>query len=233
MDNKILITQSNYLPWKGYFHNILKADICVIFDDMQYTRRDWRNRNYIKTPNGLQWITIPVEVKGKYFQKINETRITDTKWVKDHLSQFHYNYAKAPFYKEVIPWLEKHFLEVSKMELLTEINVYLLKEICKVLNIKTKIIDSRQFHLKEDKTARLVDICKALNATEYLTGPAAKSYMDENQFLRENIKLSYLSYDGYPEYSQLFSTFEHGVTILDLFFNCGFNVLDKIKKHEE
>lgn len=218
---KVIITQSNYIPWKGYFDNIKQADVFVIFDDMQYTRRDWRNRNYIKTPQGLQWITIPVEVKGKYYQKINETVISNKTWVNDHLKQLRQNYSKAPYYKELMSWIESLYETVLKKDYLTEVNTFLLQEICNFLNIKTKIIDSRQFQLQEDKTARLVDICKALNATEYLTGPAAKSYMDESQFEKENIKLTYFDYEGYLEYPQLYPPFEHGVTILDVIFNCG------------
>ena len=221
MMKKIIITQSNYIPWKGYFDNIQQADVLVVFDDMQYTRRDWRNRNYIKTPQGLQWLTITVEVKGKYYQKINETVISDKTWVNDHLKQFRQNYSKAPYYKELMPWVENLYETVSTKDYLTEVNTFLIQEICNFLNIKTKIIDSRQFQLQEDKTARLVDICKVLNATEYLTGPAAKSYMDESQFEKENIKLTYFSYEGYPEYPQLYPPFEHGVTILDVIFNCG------------
>ena len=77
MEKKVLITQSNYIPWKGYFSAISKVDVFVVYDEMQYTKRDWRNRNLIKTPNGLKWLSIPVEVKGKYFQKINETKVSD------------------------------------------------------------------------------------------------------------------------------------------------------------
>jgi hypothetical protein len=221
MMKKMILTQSNYIPRKGYFDIIQQAEVLVVFDDMQYTRRDWRNRNYIKTPQGLQWLTITVEVKGKYYQKINETVISDKTWVNDHLKQFRQNYSKAPYYKELMPWVENLYETVSTKDYLTEVNTFLIQEICNFLNIKTKIIDSRQFQLQEDKTARLVDICKVLNATEYLTGPAAKSYMDESQFEKENIKLTYFSYEGYPEYPQLYPPFEHGVTILDVIFNCG------------
>ncbi len=231
-ENKVIITQSNYIPWKGYFDNIQQADIFVVYDDMQYTRRDWRNRNYIKTPQGLKWITIPVKVSGKYYQKINETVISDQNWVNDHLNQLRQNYNKSACYNETISWIENLYHEVLKKEYLTDINTYLLQEICRFLNIKTRIIDSRQFIMQTDKTDRLVEICKSLNATEYLTGPAAKSYMDESKFEKENIKLTYFNYEGYPEYPQLYPPFEHGVTILDVIFNCGTssrNYINRIK----
>ena len=97
---KVLITQSNYIPWKGYFDAIAIADEFVVYDDMQYTRRDWRNRNLIKTKNGLEWLTIPVEVKGKYFQKIRDTKISDPKWAIKHWSIISQNYAKAKYFNE-------------------------------------------------------------------------------------------------------------------------------------
>ena len=217
---KVLITQSNYIPWKGYFDNIQQADVFVVFDDMQYTRRDWRNRNYIKTSQGLKWLTIPVEVKGKYFQKINETRISEKDWYQSHLSLIKQNYSKSPFFKEFFPWIESLYAN-AQFEYITEVNVFFLKEICGFLGIKTKFMDSREFELGEDKTERLVSICKELNATEYLTGPAAKSYMKEELFEKEQIKLSYFDYEGYREYSQLHPPFEHQVCIWDLILNTG------------
>jgi hypothetical protein len=162
-------------------------------------------------------------VKGKYYQRINETVISDKSWVNDHLKQIRQNYSKAPYYKELMPWVESLYQTVSSKDYLTDVNTFLIHEICIFLNIKTKIIDSSQFQLQEDKTTRLVDICKVLNATEYLTGPAAKCYMDESQFEKENIKLTYINYAGYPEYTQLHPPFQHGVSILDLILNCGYN----------
>lgn len=230
-DKKVLITQSNYIPWKGYFDNINQADVFVIFDDMQYTRRDWRNRNYIKTSNGLKWLTIPVEVKGKYYQKINETKIAENNWSKVHVNLIKENYKNAAFYTDMITWIEELYKKAGEMNYLTDVNIYLLKEICKFLNINTEFIDSRWLEMKEDKTGRLVHICKQLNATEYLTGPAAKSYMEHLQFETENIKLTYFNYEGYPEYQQLYPPFQHGVSILDLILNCGSDSEKKLLKN--
>jgi hypothetical protein len=218
---KILITQSNYIPWKGYFDNIAQCDVFVVYDDMQYTKRDWRNRNYIKSEQGLKWLTIPVEVKGKYFQKINETVISDNKWNIDHWNQLEQNYRKAPFFKEFASWVHDLYLTAS-FQTLTEINVHFLKAICSFLEIKTRFIDSREFKLNsEDRTQRLVDICKEMEATDYYTGPSAGSYMDENLFEKEGVKLHYFNYDGYTEYKQPGPKFEHGVSMLDMIFNIG------------
>lgn len=217
---KVLITQSNYIPWKGYFDNIAQCDVFVVFDDMQYTKRDWRNRNYIKTQQGLKWLTIPVEVKGKFYQKINETVISEKDWNTSHWDQIKQNYSKTPFFKEYAPWVEDLYKRADFVNL-TEINVHFLKEICRFLEIKTEFKDSRDYNLLEDKTERLVDICKNLNATAYYTGPAAKNYMKESLFSQENISLHYFDYSDYKEYPQQFPPFEHGVCIWDLIFNVG------------
>ena len=106
MIKKVAISQSNYIPWKGYFDNIAMVDEFVLYDDMQYTKRDWRNRNKIKTANGLHWLSVPVDVKGKYFQKINETKISDPSWSTKHLNSLKHNYSKSKCYKEVIDFIE-------------------------------------------------------------------------------------------------------------------------------
>ena len=219
---KIIITQSNYIPWKGYFDSLAMVDEFVIYDDMQYTKRDWRNRNLIKTSNGLKWLTIPVEVKGKYLQKINETKIADLKWKDDHLRLIKQNYSKSACYKEVFPWIENLYLNCN-FELLTEVNQYFIEAINDFLNIKVKIFRSEDFNLAEDRTERLLNICLARGASDYYTGPAAKSYMNEDLFNSNKVQVHYFNYDGYPEYRQLYGTFEHGLSIFDLLLNEGYN----------
>lgn len=223
---KILITQSNYIPWKGYFDSINAVDEFVVYDDMQYTKRDWRNRNLIKTPLGPQWLTIPVEVKGKYFQKINETIIADANWGDKHWKILKSNYAKSPFFKQFKDAIEPIYYNKS-LKYITEINVTFIKAINEILDINTKIIDSRQFCLVDGKTERLVDICKKTKGTDYYSGPAAKEYMDEYLFEKESIKVHYFDYSNYPIYPQLYGEFTHYVSILDLIFNVG----DKAKNY--
>jgi hypothetical protein len=222
MNNKIIITQSNYIPWKGYFDAIAKCDYFVIYDDMQYTKRDWRNRNIIKTESGLQWLTIPVEVRGKFSQKINETKIADKGWNIKHWKMLNQNYAKAKHYNEVKDWMELLYLN-CKFDLLTEINEYFIRAILDFLGIKVLIKRSEEFDvgIQEDKTMRLVDICSSLSATEYFTGESAKAYLDETKFIASDIKVNYINNDGYAEYSQIGHSFEHKVSIVDLIFNKG------------
>jgi hypothetical protein len=225
---KIVITQSNYIPWKGYFDSIAIADDFVIYDDMQYTRRDWRNRNIIKSSVGNRWLTIPVEVKGKFFQKINETKISDANWNKNHWNIIKQNYSKAPKFNIYKDFFEELYLNSTSLNL-TEVNFRFIKAICEILEINTRFHFSSDFILEVDRTERLVSICKTLEATDYYSGPAAKVYMDEKVFQKANVKLNYFDYTNYPEYEQLNSPFEHNVSILDLIFNEGENARQFLK----
>ncbi|HNO12255.1 MAG TPA: WbqC family protein, partial [bacterium] len=223
MTKKIAISQSNYIPWKGYFDIINSVDEFVLYDDMQYTKRDWRNRNKIKTPNGTQWLTIPVEVKGKYYQKINETLISDPTWAKDHWNSILHNYAQAPYFKDYKALLEQLYFKATQFQYLSEINRFFLESLCNILGIKTKFYSSSEFTLEEEKTARLVSICRQLGATHYYTGPAAKAYMEETQFESVGIQIIYYDYSNYPVYNQLFPPFDHAVSIIDTIMNEGHN----------
>jgi hypothetical protein len=217
---KVAILQSNYIPWKGYFDLIGLVDEFILYDDMQYTRRDWRNRNKIKTPNGPAWVTIPVDVKGKYFQKINETLISDPNWAKDHWATIRQFYSKSKYFKDYKDRFEPFFLTNQETHL-SKINYELIALINDILGITTKISWSSDYRIIDGKTERLLDLVLQAGGTEYISGPAAKDYIVDSLFGDANVKLSWMDYSGYPEYSQLYPPFEHGVTILDLIFNEG------------
>jgi len=217
---KVAIVQSNYIPWKGYFDLINLVDEFILFDDMQYTRRDWRNRNIIKTPNGPLWLTIPVEVKGKYEQKIKDTTISDPAWARKHWASIVHNYSKAKYFPMHRDVFENLYLK-SEERFLSQVNYLFLSAICEILGIKTTISWSMNYNSANGKTARLVDLIKQAGATEYISGPAAKDYLDEELFRSEHIALQYMDYSGYPEYNQLFPPFEHQVSVIDLIFNEG------------
>lgn len=219
---KVAILQSNYIPWKGYFDLIASVDEFILYDDMQYTRRDWRNRNQIKTPKGLQWLTIPVQVKGKYHQTIRDTELDDPKWGKKHWGAITQNYKNTPYYKEITEILEPIYLQ-EKFTHLSVLNRRLIDVICEYLNISTKITNSWDYQLVDGQTERLVDLCVQAGGTEYISGPAAKDYVEPALFEGKNIKLTWFDYSDYKEYPQLWDEFKHGVTILDLLFNCGKN----------
>jgi len=217
---KVAILQSNYIPWKGYFDMIAAVDEFILYDDMQYTRRDWRNRNQIKTPLGVQWLTVPVQVKGKYDQKIKETAIDGSGWAITHWKALAQNYRRAPHFDEIAEWLEPLYIAES-YTLISQLNRRFIEAICHYLGIKTVISNSWDYTLLDGKTERLADLCKQAGGTEYISGPSAKDYVEERIFSGMDITLTWFDYAGYPEYPQLWGEFTHGVTILDLLFNCG------------
>lgn len=174
MSKTVAILQSNYIPWKGYFDLIRSVDEFILYDEVQYTRRDWRNRNKIKTADGTQWLTVPVEVKGKYFQKINETLISESGWEKNHWTRICSAYSKAPYFKEYKSCFEKLYAECSS-NILSKINELFILEICKVLGIKTKVTKSISYPTETiDPSERLLKICLQARANTYISGPAAK-----------------------------------------------------------
>lgn len=222
MTKKIAILQSNYIPWKGYFDMIAAVDEFILYDDMQYTRRDWRNRNKIKTPNGVQWLTVPVAVKGQYFQRIRDTQLSNVDWATEHWKTLTAFYRRAPYFLEIASWLEPLYLN-EKYHSISQLNRHFIEAICCYLKIDTLISNSWDYNLIEGKTERLVDICIQAGGTEYISGPAAKNYIVEQQFIDKNINLTWFDYKNYIHYPQLWGEFTHEVTILDLLFNCGKN----------
>lgn len=196
------------------------VDEFILYDDMQYTRRDWRNRNQIKTPQGVQWLTVPVLVKGKYHQKIRETEIDGAEWMDVHWKALVQNYRRALHFNDIASWLEPIYRTESFTHI-SQLNRRFIESICSYLDIQTKISNSWDYSLQEGRTERLADLCVQAGATEYVSGPAAKDYIEESIFSDLNIKLTWFDYAGYPEYPQLWGEFTHGVTILDLLFNCG------------
>lgn len=220
MHKKVAIVQSNYIPWKGYFDLINRADEFILLDDLQYTRGDWRNRNIIKSHGGLLWLTIPVLAKGKFGQAIKETVVSGSGWRRRHWRTITQSYSRTKWFREYKELFEELYLGGSE-KYLSQINFRFIKAICEILGIRTKISWSMDYELVEGKTIRLLSLCKQAGATEYISGPAARSYLDEELFRREKIKLSYMDYSAYPEYNQPYPPFEHHVSIIDLIFNEG------------
>lgn len=217
---KVAIVQSNYIPWKGYFDIIAAVDEFILYDDMQYTRRDWRNRNQIKTPKGQQWLTVPVKVKGKYHQTIRETEIDGADWAETHWKSIYQNYRRASYFNEIAELFEPIYRQRQYTHI-SVLNRELIEAVCVYLDITTRISNSWDYILIDGKTERLVDLCLQAGGTEYISGPAARGYIEEHIFTERGIKLSWFDYACYPEYPQLWGDFIHGVTILDLLFNCG------------
>jgi hypothetical protein len=217
---RLAVIQSSYIPWKGYFDIIGMVDEFVFFDDAQFTRRDWRNRNKIKTAQGLQWLTIPVASKGRYFQAIDETEITEP-WIEKHWRSLTVNYQRAAHFQALAPAIRAIYEDVAGERYLSRVNARLVAGLCRLLDIATPLRWSRDYPVVGAKSERLLSICRAAGAALYLSGPSARSYLDIDLFASEGIAVEWMDYEGYPAYPQLFGTFEHGVSILDLLFNTG------------
>lgn len=225
---KVGIIQSNYIPWRGYFDFIDDVDLFIYLDDVQYTARDWRNRNKIKTPNGLIWLSIPV-----FFSRndndisVEKVRIDYTqKWVDKHINSIKHAYSRSPFFKQYA----EDFFDIlnRRYETISVLNVEINNWIMNKLDIKTKIKMSSEFQPVGAKTDRLIDILKKAGATSYLSGPSAKNYLDVGKFKEGGIGLEYKVYE-YEEYSQLYGSFEPQVSVLDLLFNCGKDSMKYLK----
>lgn len=216
-----VITQSNYIPWKGYFDLIRQADVLILYDDTQYTRRDWRNRNQIKTPQGLHWLTIPVKVKGRYEQRVDETEISEPGWAETHWKSLTTHYRRAAHYSCYAARLQAVYEAAAHLPLLSQVNHLFITRICEWLAIQTPIRWASELGRVPGRNENLIHLCQSVAASDYISGPAAQDYIQPELFSAGGIRLHYMDYRGYPEYPQLFGEFVHGVSILDLLLNTG------------
>jgi len=217
---RVVILQSNYIPWKGYFDLIHDADTFIFYDDVQYTKNDWRNRNKIMTAGGPRWLTIPCGIDNK--RLVCEVLLEDNSWQAAHWETIRQNYRRAPYFSRYRSTFEDMYLG-RRWTSLSELNQYMIKLISsELLGIQTAFEDSRTYQLSGARLERLVDLVTQSAATHYISGPAAKSYIDEAVFQKLGVELIWKDYSGYPTYPQNPSLpFEHGVSILDLLFQVG------------
>jgi hypothetical protein len=217
------------LPWKGYFDLIHDVDLFIFYDEVQYTKNDWRNRNKIKTPKGIEWLTIPVGTNLK--RKIIDVKLNDAKWQRSHWDKIKANYSRAPYFKLYKDFFEEAYLK-KRWQFLYEVNRYFIIEISRrFLDIKTEFADSRDFPSEGVKQEKLLSLLKNIGADCYISGPSAKSYIKEEDFISAGIKLIWKDYSDYIEYPQLYGNFEHSVSIIDLLFNTGFKAFYYIWGH--
>jgi hypothetical protein len=216
---RVAIIQSNYIPWKGYFDIIHDVDAFIFLDDVQFTSRDWRSRNRIKSREGLAWLTVPVGSDTS--RLIHEVEIESPKWQESHWKSLLHSYSKAPYfglYRELF----EEFYRGRHWKNLSEMNQWPTRRIATdCLGITTEFLDSRQFTLNGRKLDRLLDLIRQSGATSYLSGPSARDYIDDECFRAAGIALEYKDYTGYPTYDQPYPPFEHAVSVLDVLFNTG------------
>jgi hypothetical protein len=230
---KCVILQPSYIPWRGYFDQISQADLFVFYDDVQYDKNGWRNRNRIKTAQGLQWLTIPVHTKGSVEDgiPINQIKISWEKpWNKHHWRGIQFAYKKAPFFDKYGEYFANLFEE--EPEFLADFTIKSTIEISRLLGIaKTQFMRSSEMEdIKGTKTDRLISILKSVGADHYISGPSAKDYIEPEKFNKAGISLEYIVYD-YPAYDQLHPPYEPAVSIIDLLFMQGNNAINFFKKH--
>jgi WbqC-like protein family len=216
---RAVVLQSNYLPWRGYFDLIQCADIFVYYDEVQYTKNDWRNRNRIRSKNGTHWLTIPID-HGAVKQKVSEVRLPESSWQQAHFKSLYYSYRPAPYFRQIEPLLNE-FYKARMWTLLAELNRYCIESIAGMLGITTRFVDSRSFLMDGNRVTRLVSLLQQIGATEYLSGPSARTYLtgSEAVFEQAGIRVLFKSYAGYPDYPQLRAPFDPQVSILDVLAN--------------
>jgi hypothetical protein len=231
---KVVILQPSYIPWRGYFDQIHRADLFIFYNDVQYDKHGWRNRNQIKTVNGKQWITIPVHSKGVTEGiPIEDVHIDWSKrWPKKHLNALTFAYAKAPFFASYQPWLESVYKR--RDEFLADFTIDTTIELARMLGItNTKFMRSSEIPgIDGQKTDRLIQILQHVGARHYLSGPSARDYIEDEKFNQAGITLEFMQYK-YPEYPQLHPPYDPFVTILDLLFMVGEDALSYVVGQEE
>ncbi len=229
---KIAILQPNYIPWKGVFDLINQVDVFVFYDDVQYTKKDWRSRNTIKSPNGDIWLTVPVAHKGKREQLIYEAEIDNTQvWQNKHYKSICNSYKKAPYFEKYKYIVDEIYLNKT-WDNLSELNIFATKLIAEALGIKVEWYKSSDYNFEGDKSGeKVVKLCQELDCNYFINGPASKEFMNHELFEENNIELKYMEYD-YPEYTQLYPPFNHYVSVLDTLFHCGDEARKVIFKNE-
>lgn len=217
----VSIVQSNYIPWRGYFDLMALSDQFVLYDIVQFTKNDWRNRNLIKTQDGPFWLTIPVVQSGKFGQRIDEVETSDDRWRSKHWRSIEQAYARAPHFPEHRERFAELYLGSQERQL-SVINRTFIVALAEALGIRTPVASAADLTpLPDDRVDRLVAICSRFGADEYLSGPAAREYLNESRFASAGMHVRFMDYSGYPEYPQLHPPFEHKVSALDLLFNTG------------
>ncbi len=219
---KLAIIQPSYIPWRGYFHQIYKADVFLFYDDVQYDKHGWRNRNRVKTANGTIWLTIPVAARGNVVERtpINEIRCASKDWKRKHWATLRQAYARAPYFERYAPSLESFYARDESR--LAELTIELTGMLARELGIaRTRLVRSSGLKgIEGAGTDRLIALLGALGADHFISGPSARSYIDEQKLDAAGVTLEYMRYD-YPEYEQLHPPYDPYVSILDLLFMQG------------
>lgn len=216
---RVAIHQPEHLPWLGYLDKARHADCFVFLDTVAFKKNYFENRNRIRTPQGWAWVTVPILTKGKFGQAFTEVEINNAaRWPEVYYRTLLQNYSKTPHWKEFAAPLEEIFLRPWSH--LADLNLALIEFLWSAFDIPTPTLRASALHPAGKKSDLLLDICRKTGATEYLSGPSGKDYLDESIFTAAGITVKYHEFH-HPEYSQAFSPFIPGMASVDLLFNEG------------
>lgn len=215
----VAILQPGYLPWLGFFDQMRRSDVFVYYDDVQFDKHGWRNRNRIKTPAGPLWLSVPVLHSGRRGQPIVDVEIDNrVPWARKHLSSIRQNYAKSPYIDDYLPGLDAILQRPWKF--LVDLDMHVVELLAAWLDIQPRIVRSSELGIEGDKSARLLDICRHFSADCYISGDAAKDYLDCELFSANAISVQWQEYP-HPVYPQLHGNFLPYLSALDLVLNTG------------
>ena len=217
---RLAIIQSSYVPWKGFFDLLSRCDVYVIYDSAAFSKGHWHNRNRIKRAHGTPWLTIPVKTADRLGQPIDEVTVLDG-WSEKHWDIIAQSYQSAAYFKSESAELKKLFVALARESLLTKINEGFLRWLTARLGLKTTILRDRSFSFAGDRTERLVQLCRAVKATHYLSGPSAQEYLDVSRMQLAGVTVEWMQYGPYHTYPQPHGDFVHEVSVLDTLLCTG------------
>lgn len=223
---KVAISQPAYLPWLGYFDRIAQSELYIVLDHVQFEKRSFTSRNKILTARGPIWLSVPVKTKGQYgVATIDQLEIDNTQdWRTAHWKSIQHAYGKAPFYKDYAPRIEAIYQK--DWDLLAPLCDAITGELLDIFEIRTKMLKSSEMTARGYKDELILNLCKEVNTTIYISGPFGREYLREDLFRENGIKIVYHDYK-HPEYSQMPTSstgedkFEPYMCALDLLFNKG------------
>jgi hypothetical protein len=218
---RLVIMQPSYLPWMGYFDLVLQGDHFLVYDNVQFDKDGWRNRNRIKTPNGPLWLTVPVLTKGQNKPTNREIRINNLEfWAKKHLKSIEQNYKKAPHFEAIYPMIES--ILSREWNFLIDLNMEFIRKFCEYLKIPGKFgfASELKIDLPEGKNEKLIALCKHFKADEFYEPEGGRGYIEPEMFQSQGIRLTFQNFQ-HPQYTQLYGAFVSHLSVVDLLFNCG------------
>lgn len=218
----LTIHQPEHLPWSGYYHKMNMADTYLLYDDVQFEKNNFQNRNRIMGTNGVQWINVPINLSGHTKDKINEITIangSNPKWAKKYLTTLRYSYSKHPYFDDYMPFFDE--LYSRQHENLCSLNIEIIKYFAKLLQIEPRFEMSSNVEREGSKSDQILSICKNMNADTYIAGPSGRDYLNEKSFFDAGIKIIYQEYK-HPKYEQYKrDNFTPYLSVIDMLFNVG------------